>query len=235
MESKNRPTVLQRLALLWDNNADIIKPTSYGIASVGFLIALRRTRPFLKLRKPSDIPVHFLHKRVPLQGTVKQIDTNYGTVLMVDHKPLVPLPRFTSPKYLPVKISKVNVMSNGISWLETVLSGKQITFKPLAMQKEYLECIVTIQGKEKEPLNIGKELVKVGFGIPQKIPKESVKDKEILKYYKDIINAEKWAQRRRNGHWHFVKQPTLLWKIQMTINEKAQHILPIQITKLLNI
>lgn len=235
MELKNRPTVLERLTLLWDDNNDIIKPASYGIASIGLLVALRRVRPFLKLRKPSDIPSHFLRERIPMKGTLKHIDTNYGTVLMIDHKPLVPLPRFTSPKYLPVKISKVNVTNNGISWLNTIASGKQITFIPLAIEKEYLDCIVTMETKNKETLKIGEELVKLGFGTLNDIPMESIKDPQIAKYYKEIIKAQKWAETRRNGYWHFAKQPTLLWKTQMAINQLIHHLIPTQITKLLNI
>ena len=36
-----------------------------------------------------------------------------GTLLMVDHKPLIPLPRLSSPKYLPIKIAGVDVRANG--------------------------------------------------------------------------------------------------------------------------
>lgn len=42
-----------------------------------------------------------------------RIEPSCGTLLMVDHKSLIPLPRLNSSTYLPVKIAGVNVMANG--------------------------------------------------------------------------------------------------------------------------
>lgn len=32
---------------------------------------------------------------------------------MVDHKPLIPLPRLSNPKYLPIKIAGLDITVNG--------------------------------------------------------------------------------------------------------------------------
>lgn len=42
-----------------------------------------------------------------------RIEPSCGTLLMVDHKPLIPLPRLSSSKYLPIKIAGVDVRANG--------------------------------------------------------------------------------------------------------------------------
>lgn len=59
------------------------------------------------------MPKHFFKKKILLEGTVKNIEPAEQPYLLVEHKPLVPLPRLGSPKYLPMKIAGVNVAGNG--------------------------------------------------------------------------------------------------------------------------
>lgn len=102
-----------------------------------------------------------------------RIEPNYGTLLMVDHKPLIPLPRLSNSKYLPIKIAGLDITVNGkqilnywlkdlqilvililfyntilflgISWLQTIVNRKDINFIPLATEKNYVTCIVSMQ------------------------------------------------------------------------------------------
>lgn len=79
----------------------------------------------------------------------------------------------------------------------------------------------------QEYIEIGKELTKLGFAIiTEDSLKKLIKDKDILNYYKCLLNAQKWAQRKRNGYWHFVKNPTFLWRIQQNLSNKLKSILP---------
>lgn len=68
---------------------------------------------FAKFKKPSDVPFYFLRSRVPLQGTVMRVEPSNGVLLMVNHKSLLPFPRFNNKSYLPVKVSGIDVTSNG--------------------------------------------------------------------------------------------------------------------------
>ncbi|KOC59706.1 Uncharacterized protein C3orf33 like protein, partial [Habropoda laboriosa] len=208
---------------------------SYGIASISLAIALYQIKPFAKFRKPSSIPSRFLRKKIPLRGIVMHIEPTCGTLLMVDHKPLIPLPRLNNSKHLPIKIAGLDVTANGISWLQTIVCGKEVTFIPLVKEKEYVSCIVSMQ-QNQEHIKIGEELTKVGFGtIRENSLKLMMKDKDIVNYYKCLLKAQKWAQRKRNGHWHFIIQPTLLWKIQEILREKVKSVLPTFIAQQLNI
>lgn len=36
----------------------------------------------------------------------------------------------------------------GINWLQIIVSGKEITFIPLATEKDYVNCIVSIERNE---------------------------------------------------------------------------------------
>ncbi|CAL7949999.1 unnamed protein product [Xylocopa violacea] len=218
-----------------ETDAKTVKLFSYGIASISLAIALYRIKPFAKFREPSSIPSRFLHKKVQLQGIVKCIESRCGTLLIVDHKPLIPLPRLSSKKYLPIKIAGVDVTNNGISWLQTIVNGKEISFIPLTKEQDYVNCIVSMQ-QDKEHIQIGEELTKLGFAEVKEDPlKIMMNDQHVLNYQKCLIRAQKWAQRKRNGHWHFVKHPTLLWRIQQSLDEKIKSIVPAFIARQLNI
>ncbi|XP_048261758.1 uncharacterized protein LOC105665719 isoform X2 [Bombus terrestris] len=233
--SEKKPNILERFIIFSETNTKTLKIFSYGIASISLVIALYRIRPFAKFRKPSSIPSRFLQRKVQLQGTVIHIEPNYGTLLMVDHKPLISLPRLSSSTYLPIKVAGLDVTTNGISWLQTIVSGKEITFIPLAIEKDYVTCIVSIE-RNKEQIKIGEELAKLGFAIVAKdSPKTLIQDKDIVSYHKCLLKAQKWAQNKRNGHWHFVKNPTILWRMQQNLNNKLKSILPTFIVQQLNI
>lgn len=75
---------------------------------------LRNRMQFARFTSPSDVPRHFFKKKVLLEGVVKNVEPAEQPYLLVDHKPLVPLPRLGTPKYLPVKIAGVNITGNGM-------------------------------------------------------------------------------------------------------------------------
>lgn len=237
MARKDAPSILERLQILMEDEMGPGRLITYGIASAGLFAALYKIRPFAKFTKPSDVPLHFLQSRVPLQGTVRRVEASSTRVLlMVDHRPLLPFPLFNSETYLPVKIGGVNITGNGVSWLQIVLNGKLVTFVPMVKEKEYLECVVAMPQKKghQDSLEIGEELVKLGLATVHE-PWIKLKDKHALAYQKSLANAQKWAVRRRNGYWHFVKQPTVLWKAQMFIIDKTKSLLPTYIVKRLDL
>lgn len=59
------------------------------------------------------MPNHFIKKQIILNGTAMKIEPGINTLLLINHKPLINIPRFGKPKYLPVKIAGVNVTNNG--------------------------------------------------------------------------------------------------------------------------
>ncbi|XP_034941401.1 uncharacterized protein [Chelonus insularis] len=193
---------------------------TYGVTSIGLLTALYKIRPFAKFSNPQKVPSHFIKKLTKLTGTVARIEPGTPALLMVDHKPLIPIPRFGQEKHLPVKIVGVNVTGNGISWLSTIVQGNIIEFVPIQKTTKYLECSVIMPQKNKDPLKIGEELVKLGFGIVGEIPISDPNNKVITSYKKSLIDAQKWAKFKRNGHWHFEIPPSFWWRIKNTMSEK---------------
>ncbi|XP_011342630.2 uncharacterized protein LOC105282392 isoform X2 [Ooceraea biroi] len=218
MAREGTPTIVERLENFMENETGPGKLVTYGIASAGLLVALYRIRP----------------SRVPLQGTVMRVEPSNGVLLMVNHESLLPFPHFNSKSYLPVKLSGVDVTSNGISWLQSIINGNRVTFVPLAKENNYLECIVTMPQHDQDSLRVGEELVKLGLGTICE-SRTGVKDKHVLLYKQSLASAQKWARFSRNGHWHFVKQPTYWWKMQIFIINKMKSLLPTYIAKQLNL
>ncbi|KAI4477743.1 hypothetical protein M0804_012571 [Polistes exclamans] len=234
MDKEKMPVVFQKLTTFMEQNNRAVEFVSYGIAGVGLLFALYRIKPFAKFKKPSDVPNRFL-KTTEFEGYVTRIDPAHGTLLLVDHIPLLPFPRLSRNKYLPIKLAGINTTSHGISWLQCLISGKNVNFLPLDKKKDYLNCIVTFSGKNQERINIAEELVKLGFGTISNHEDHLLKNESTLLYYKSLVRADKYAQFNRNGYWHFVKEPTVIWKIKIYFSDKLKSLLPISIIKQLNI
>ncbi|XP_066599180.1 protein C3orf33 [Prorops nasuta] len=233
MEDKENTTLFQLTKFLQEE-AVVVKNLTYGVSGVALLCALYKIRPLAKFQKPHKIPTHFVKNQTPLKGTVMSINPSQGTLLMVDHKPLIPIPRFGKQIYLPVKIAGLSITGNGIAWLQSIIQGKTIIFHPLIKHNEFLECIVTLPQKEKENFRIAEALVKLGFARTNNLPADLLKDKRILLYQSSLLLGEKLAQRNRNGYWQFAIPPTHLWKLQMQFLNRVNNLLPVFLTKGLN-
>lgn len=101
---------------------------------------------FKKFTSPQEIPTNFLEKHMTLTGKVVSVETSAGAsppLLLVDHYPIVGWQlRHSSMKCLPVHISSVDILNNGVSWLQHVVVGSNIRFTPLKANPESLSCIV---------------------------------------------------------------------------------------------
>lgn len=102
---------------------------------------------FKKFMSPQELPTNFLEKHVTLTGKVVSVETSAGAappLLLVDHHPIVGWRlRQSNMKGLPVHISSVDILNNGVSWLQHVVVGSNIKFTPLKANPESLSCIVT--------------------------------------------------------------------------------------------
>lgn len=98
---------------------------------------------------------------------------------------------------------------------------------------EYVMFILCYFYKQ-DSLKIGEELIKLGLGTTRE-SWVKLKDKPIEAYKKSLTSAQNWAVRRRNGYWHFIKQPTVLWKMQMFIIDKMKTLLPSYIVRRLDL
>ncbi|XP_015110765.1 uncharacterized protein LOC107036981 [Diachasma alloeum] len=192
---------------------------TYGVTGIGLMTALYRIRPLAKFSNPMRVPAHFIKKQTVLRGTAARIEPGTTSLILVDHKPLVPLPRLGKPRYLPVKIAGVDVNSHGVSWLSTVVQGNAVEFIPVRKTKDFLDCTVKIPQKDQELLDVGKELVKLGFGTVGEL--SSIPEDKVLKSYKKaLVSAQNWAKSKRNGQWHFLIPPTLSWRLRNLLEAK---------------
>ncbi|GLV40519.1 uncharacterized protein CBL_04320 [Carabus blaptoides fortunei] len=202
-----KQNIFDRYVMLMDQNIKGVQIGVYSVALAGLAIALRSVRPFSRFVRPSDVPNGFIVSRMKLNGIVERIEPN-GALLMVQHKPLIPLPR-SKVNSLPVKISGVTINGHGISWLQSIVSGNKVTFVPVLKHKDCVQCEVTMQQSTKDNklriLNVGPALVSIGFGKVDKIENSLLTNSQYQTYYKQLKTAELMADRKRLGNWYYVK------------------------------
>ncbi|KAL1505660.1 hypothetical protein ABEB36_005170 [Hypothenemus hampei] len=179
----------------------------YSVALISLTIAIRKVRPFSKFKKPSDIPNHFIQEKRELNGVVKRIEPN-GTLLLVEHKPLVNIPLLKSG-HLPVKISGVKVTGLGINWLQCIVAGKEIKFIPVSKNEKFVQCQVLLlqrtKDQKEEYLNVGESLLKIGFGLTEPVLPPLSADPKFVTYYKRLQAAENYALRKKLGFKYYIK------------------------------
>lgn len=73
---------------------------------------------------------------------------------MINHKPLIRLFSKSRPEdQLPVKVAGVNISTNGLSWLQTIVAGREVTFIPVS-SNENLHCEVFLVRKPRDVSNL---------------------------------------------------------------------------------
>lgn len=127
-----------------------------------------------------------------------------GPLLLVNHKPLVNI-FFMSKKTLPVKISGIEINSNGYSWLQSIVCNNTVNFLPMSREGSSAECQVLLIDKNnpvKPPLDVAKALLSLGFARLEPNFRLDVWHKETLDYYEVLKSVQKKAKYRRNGLWY---------------------------------
>lgn len=189
----------------------------YSVGVIGLVVALKSVRPFAHFVKPQDIPKTFVERRVPLNGRVLGVELGGPAtppLLLVDHQPIIPIARQSSSG-LPVHIAGVDISGNGISWMQSVLTGEQVKFTPLKINPSSVSCIV------KAPKgDVAVDLVSVGFATVSAMDFTLEKDPLYITYYKRLLKTEKRAERKGHGMW--ATDSTWLQRIWRKVSARLQ-------------
>uniref|UniRef100_A0A336MXF0 CSON009286 protein n=1 Tax=Culicoides sonorensis TaxID=179676 RepID=A0A336MXF0_CULSO len=197
-------TYYEKFCNYMERNTKGVEIGVYAASGLLFAVAYYKIRPITKFRKPSDIPKHFIKTRLQQNGAVVRLEASLtqGPLLMVNHKPLVNI-FFTSKKTLPVKVSGIEINSNGYSWLQSIVCNKKIKFIPVSREGNAAECQVFLMERDphKPPLDVAKALLSLGFARLEPTFRRDVWHKETLDYYEVLKNIQKKAKKNRNGLW----------------------------------
>ncbi|XP_052868965.1 uncharacterized protein LOC128274719 [Anopheles cruzii] len=196
---------------------------SYSLSGVLFVIAYRKIRPFTRFGQASDIPLHFIRNQVRQYGCVKKIEPSlqYGPLLIVRHRPPANI-LFWSDKTIPIRVNGIEINANGYSWLESVVSGKEICFLPMVARPgttKHADCRVLLTDSNKT-IDIGEALLSLGFAkLTVAVPKpvKSRKDEyevRLRQYYRSLAQSERYAQDRRIGLWQHTLPPRI-WPLSL--------------------
>lgn len=210
---------MEKFSLCLERNIRGVQYGVYGVAFVGLAVALRSVRPFKKFTIPKEIPASFIERHITLNGKVIRIESSVGSsspLLLVDHQPIIAAKwRQSINKCLPVQASSVDVLNNGVSWLQHIVAGSHIKFKVLKVDPKHVSCIVTSNVTRR---NVGVDLVSLGFASVSTIDFDLEKDPLYMKYYKQLLAAESHAEKKGVGMWApdeiswFARQWRRLWE-----------------------
>lgn len=192
----------EKFTLYMERNIKGVQYGIYSVAVLGLAVALRSVRPFKKFTSPQEIPTNFLEKHVTLTGKVMSVEPSAGAsppLLLVDHHPVVGWQlRQSVTTCLPVHISSVDILNNGVSWLQHVVVGSNIRFTPLKANPESLSCIVRSHTKCGD---VGVDLVSLGFASVSSLDFSLEKSPAYMAYYKQLLAAESRAEKCGHGMW----------------------------------
>nr|XP_040225565.2 uncharacterized protein LOC120951101 [Anopheles coluzzii] len=199
-----------------------VEIVSYTVSGILLVVAYRKIRPVTIFGKPSDIPRHFVRDQVKQYGRVTKIEPSqlYGPLLVVQHHPPAKV-FFWSSKTIPIKIDGIAINANGYSWLQSVVTGKEICFIPMKEPSSaaQIECRVCINDSKKQ-IDVGEALLSLGFAkLSVPVPKSVRNRKDVhavalYQYYRTLAKAEQYAKDRRNGLWQSSLGPRV-WPLSL--------------------
>ncbi|KAF6204049.1 hypothetical protein GE061_002389 [Apolygus lucorum] len=118
------------------------------------------------------------------------------TLLLVDHRPVL-LAKLRQRGALPVSIEGVNITSNGVCWLQTIVKDDMIDFQLLEPKGEAaVSCIVYHKNND-----VAKRLVDLGFASVAPFNHSFQSDPSYSQYYKELLKLESKAERKKVGMW----------------------------------
>jgi hypothetical protein len=210
----DQKNIFNKITSLLDQNIRGVQLGIYSLACGGLFIALWSVRPFKKFTNPRQIPSSFFEKHITLSGKVLRIDFNPSPFLVVDHSPIIGKRFRHVGTGLHVKLGGVNLSTNGISWLQTLIVGQEVNFTLLQPQHNYVDCIVEFKNK-----NIANTLVSLGFASVDTFNNHLENDVLYKKYYQSLLKEENRAERKGAGMW-WDRQQTLSSRLLQLIFSK---------------
>uniref|UniRef100_A0A0K8T3E7 Uncharacterized protein n=1 Tax=Lygus hesperus TaxID=30085 RepID=A0A0K8T3E7_LYGHE len=202
---EDRKNWFDSMASILEQNTVGVKLGIYGLGLAGCWYAIRSVRPFTKFRTPRDVPKSFYESRIRLSGQV--VGMRFlpdSTLLLVDHRPVL-LAKLRERGALPVSIEGVNITSNGVCWLQTIVKDDEIDFQLLEPKGETaVSCLVYHKNHD-----VAKRLVDLGFASVAPFNHSFENDPNYSQYYKELLKLESKAERKKVACGGTTKHTTL--------------------------
>jgi len=201
----------------------------YGLSSAALLYAYVRKRPFTKFTKASNIPDHFVKEKVVQSGIVRKIEpTDKGPIILVNHKPPISFP--FSKRALPIKVAGVHIDGNGFSWLQLLLTNKEVKFVPVTNSGNECHAKVFLVQQNKKDLDTARALVGLGFARTAPLTQEIdlKNNRGFVSYHKQLKSSESKAKSLRRGLWSSLPEPWIRWYIRTQIERLFFNLKPLE-------
>ncbi|OWA53382.1 hypothetical protein BV898_17812 [Hypsibius exemplaris] len=180
-----------------------------GVGVTGAVIMARSIRMGTLFQNATAIPDQFFVSQVSLHGRVQSVEPD--GILRVSHVPILQFP-FTRGvlESVRVKLAAVGHTEKSISYLQSDLIGKPVSFKLLGREDpDIADCIVRFQKGGIAHANLNMYLVRTGRATVQSNPQlEGIDSYD--KLAKKLRLIEQYANRKSVLRWTW----DLAWKIK---------------------
>ena len=193
-----------------DENKQRISVCLYGVMGAGVWLALRSLRLSHQFKNVKELPSDFTQKNFNIFGIVGRSElvareNALLPYLYVSHVPILGKINKNTEAQIPVRVVGVNINQNHYSASKSLLANlteSKVKVKLLDKSDEELFCQVFIKKHGLWRDCVGQSLLRRGLGEYSSLDmKNTIFNRNILKYETQLINQERYARRKKIGMW----------------------------------
>ena len=194
-----------------DENKQRISVCLYGVMGAGVLLAFRSLRVSHQFKSVKELPLDFIKKNFNIFGIVGRteiLERENGLLpyLYVSHVPILGKINKNREAQIPVRVVGVNINQNQYlaskSLLDNLTDSKvKVKLLDKSDDKELLgQVFIKKYGLWRDC--VGQTLIRRGLGEYSSADmKNTIFNRNILKYETQLINQERYARRKKIGMW----------------------------------
>lgn len=129
---------------------------------------------------------------------------------------------FLNTQIIYFQVAGVHIDGNGFSWLQMLVTDKEIKFIPFITNENGCTAKVFLVEKSKDNLDIGRALVGLGFARVTPFVKNDglkIDAASLDQYLKQLKSSENRAKTLRKGLWSFKPENWFRWKARTTVEK----------------
>ena len=203
-------SLVESVSQFVDANKQQISVCLYGVMGAGVWIAFRSLRLSHQFKSVRELPPDFTKKNFNIFGIVGKTEIAEREnallpYLYVSHVPILGKINQNTEAQIPVRVVGVDINQNHYLASKSLLDNlrdTKVKVKLLDKSEEELLCQVFIKKYGLWRDCVGQALLRRGLGEYSSLDmKNTIFNRNILKYETQLINQERYARRKKLGMW----------------------------------
>ena len=203
-------SIVEVVSQFVDENKQRISVCLYGVMGAGVWLAFRSLRLSHQFKTVKELPLDFTTKNFNIFGIVGRTEiaereNGLLPYLYVSHVPILGKINKKIEAQIPVRVVGVNINQNYYLASKSLLDNlteRKVKVKLLDKSDEELYCQVFTKKYGLWRDCVGQTLLRRGLGEYSSADmKNTIFNRNILKYETQLINQERYARRKKIGMW----------------------------------